>query len=71
MCDACHINGSWGSKEVGPLLLLYEDGKPESRGPSFGGRVDPSTHHVLKKKMYHFLDISLHSIRVIQGIKLK
>ena len=50
MHDACHINGSWGSKEVGPLLLLYEGGKPESRGPSFGERVDPSTHHVLKKK---------------------
>ena len=71
MYDACHINGSWGSKEVGPLLLLYEDGKPESRGPSFGGRVDPSTHHVLKKKMYHFLDISLHSTKGYSRYKTK
>ena len=27
----------------------------------FCGRVDPSRHHVLKKKTSHFLDVSLHS----------
>ena len=61
MHDACHINGTWGSKEVGRLPLLYECGTSQSGGPSFLGGVDSSKHHVLKKEMYHFLDISLHS----------
>ena len=26
----CHINGTWGNKEVGRLKLLYEGGKPQS-----------------------------------------
>ena len=26
MYDACHINGTWGNKEVGRLELLYEGG---------------------------------------------
>ena len=41
MYDACHINGSWGSKEMGPLLLLYEGGKPESRGHLSGDELTP------------------------------
>ena len=30
MYDTCHINGTWGSKEVGQLKLLDEGGKPQS-----------------------------------------
>ena len=26
----CHINGTWGNKEVERLKLLYEGGKPQS-----------------------------------------
>ena len=67
MYDACHINGTCRSKEVGRLQLC-EGGKSE---PSFLGRVDPSRHGVLKKKrtiswIFHFI-----LLRVIQGIKLK
>ena len=53
MYDACHINGTWGSKELERLKLLYECGKPQSRGPSFVWGVDPSRHH----------DILLHSTK--------
>ena len=60
----------WGSKEAG-RLKLYESVKPQSRGPCISGAVDPSRHHALKKKAYHFLDISLNSTKFIQGIKLK
>ena len=45
MYDACHINGTWESKEVGRLKLLYECDKLQSRGPSLVGGVDPSRHH--------------------------
>ena len=51
MYDACHSNGTWESKEVGRLNLLYECDKLQSRGPSLVGGVDPSRHH----------DILLHS----------
>ena len=51
MYDTCHINGTWESKEVGRLNLLYECDKLQSRGPSLVGGVDPSRHH----------DILLHS----------
>ena len=57
MYDACHINGTWESKEVGRLNLLYECDKLQSRGPSLVGGVDPSRHH----------DI----LMVVQGKKLK
>ena len=53
MYDACHINGTWESKEVGRLKLLYECGKPQSRGQSFVGGVGPYRHH----------DILLHSTK--------
>ena len=36
-----------------------------------GGGVDPSRHHVLKKKTYHFLDISLHSTEGYSRYKTK
>ena len=36
MYGACHINGFWGSKEVGRLLLC-EDGKWQSGAPFFSG----------------------------------
>ena len=49
MYDACHINGTWRSKEVGQLKL-YWGGKPQSGGPSFLGAVDLYRHHALKKK---------------------
>ena len=62
MYGACHINGTWGSKEVW-RLKLYEDGKPLSQGPSFLGVVDISRHHFLKRKANHFLEISIHSTR--------
>ena len=57
------LSYSWGlgSNEVGQLKLSYEGGKPQRAGPSFWGEDDPSRHHVLKKKTYHFLDISLYS----------
>ena len=45
MYDACHINGTWESKEVGRLKLLYECDKLQSRGPSLVGGVDPSRQH--------------------------
>ena len=35
MYDACHINGTWGSREAGQLKLSHEGGKPQSREPSF------------------------------------
>ena len=53
MYDTCHINGTWGSKEMRRLKLTYNCGKPQTRGPSFVGEVDPSRHH----------DILLHSIK--------
>ena len=37
MYGACHINETWGSKEVGRLKLLYEGGEPQSGRPSFLG----------------------------------
>ena len=60
MYNACHINGTWESKEVGRLKLSWEGGKSQRGQSSFLGGVDPSRHHVLKKNTYHFLDISLH-----------
>ena len=53
MYDACHINGTWESKVVGRLKLLYECVKPQIRGPSLVGGVDPSRQH----------DILLHSTK--------
>ena len=41
MCTDCHINGTWESKEGGQLKISYEGGKPQSRGPSFLGGVEP------------------------------
>ena len=70
MYDVCHINGTCGSKEVGGLKL-YESGKPQIGGPSFSVGGDPSRHQVLKKKKYHFLDISLHSTMVYSRHKTK
>ena len=40
-------------------------------GPSFLGAVDPSRHHVLKKKTYRFLDIWLHSTEGYSRYKTK
>ena len=70
MYGACHINGTWGSKEVGQVKLSYEGGKPQMGGPSFLGEFDPSRHHVLKKKT-SFLDISLHSTEGYSRYKSK
>ena len=71
MYVACHINGTWGSKEVTRLKLSYDGGKPQREGPSFWGGVDPSRLHVLKKK--HIISWIFHFtlLRVIQVIKLK
>ena len=44
---------------------------PQSGGPSFLGGVDPYRHHVLKKKTYHFLDVSLHSTEGYSRYKTK
>ena len=71
MYDACHINGTWGSAEVGQLKLLYEDGKPQSGGPSVLRGDDSPRHHVLKKKRILFWILHFTLLRVIQGIKLK
>ena len=71
MYGACHINGTWGSKELGRLKLLYEGGKPQSGETSFLRGVDPSRHHVLTKRKYHFLDISLHSAKGFSRYKTK
>ena len=71
MYDARHINGTWGSKEVRRLRELTKSSKPKRRGPSFLEGVDPSRHHVLKKKTYHFLDISLHSTKGCSRYKTK
>ena len=71
MYDARHINGTWGSKEVRRLRELYEGGKPKRRGPCFLEGVDLSRHHVLKKKTYHFLNISLHSTKGYSRYKTK
>ena len=81
MHDACHINKTWGRKEVGQLKL-YEGGKPESGQPSFclggggggvgeRGRVNLSRHYALKAKRHHFLDISLHSTKGYSRYKTK
>ena len=35
MYDACRINGTWGSREVGQLKLSFEGGKPQSREQPF------------------------------------
>ena len=37
MYDACHINGTWESKEMEQLKLLYEGNKPQSRTLSISG----------------------------------
>ena len=71
MYDACHINGTWGSAEVGQLKLLYEDGKPQSGGPSVLRGDDSPRHHVLKKKTYPLLDTSLHSTKGYSRCKAK
>ena len=71
MYGACHINGTWGNKEVGRLKLLYEGGKPQRRGPSILAGVDPYRHHALKKKAYHFLDVPLHSTESYLRYKTK
>ena len=71
MYDACHINGTWGRKEVGWLKLLYGGGKPQIGGPSFLGGADPSRNHVLRKKTYHFQDISLRSTKGYSRCKTK
>ena len=71
MYDACHINGTWRSKGVGRLKLLYEGGQTWSGGLSFHGGDDPTRHHVLKKKTYHFLNISLHSTKGYSRHKIK
>ena len=41
MYGACHINGTWGSKEVERLKLSYEGGKPQRGGLSFKGELTP------------------------------
>ena len=61
MYDACHINGTWESKEVGRLNLLYECDKLQSRGPSLVGGVDP-----LDTMIFYFT-----LLMVVQGKKLK
>ena len=71
MYDACHINGTWGRKEVGWLKLLYGGGKPQIGGPSFLGGADPSRNHVLRKKTYHFQDILLRSTKGYSRCKTK
>ena len=71
MHDACHINGTWGNKEVGRVKLLYEGGKQKSGGLSFWGGADPFRHHALKKNTYHFLNISLHSTKNYSRYKTK
>ena len=59
MYGICHINGTWGSTEVGQLKLSYEGGKTQRKG-LFWGELTPldTKKHT---KTYHFLDISLHS----------
>ena len=56
---------------MGRLKLLYEGGNSPSGGPSFLWGVNPSRHHVLKKKriiswIFHFI-----LLRVIEVVKLK
>ena len=63
MYDTCHITGTWGSAEVRQLMLLYEDGKPQSGGSSVLREDDSPRHHVLKQKTYHLLDTSLQSTK--------
>ena len=69
MYGPCHVNGTRWTKKVGQLKLLYEGFKPQSGGPSFSG--DPSRHHVLKKRTYHFLYISLLSSEGYSRYKTK
>ena len=69
MYGICHLNGTWGSTEVGQLKLSYKGGKTQRKGLFWGG-VDPSRYHTLKKKLtiswiFHFT-----LLRVIQVIKL-
>ena len=71
MYDACHINGTWGSAEVGQLKSLYEDGKPQSGGPFVLRGDDSPRHHILKKKTYQLLDTSLHSTKGYSRYKAK
>ena len=71
MYGACHINGTWGSKELGRLKLLYEGGKPQSGETSFLRGVDPSRDRVLTKRKCHFLDILLHSAKGFSRYKTK
>ena len=68
MYGTCRINGTCGSKKVERLKLSCEGGNPQRGKPSFLGGVDPSRHHVLKKKIYHFLDILLHSIEACSKV---
>ena len=68
MYDTSHC--TWGSEEVG-WLKLYEGSNPQSGGPYFFGKADPSRYHVLKKKTYHFLDFSLHSTKSYSRYKTK
>ena len=53
MYGAFHIIGTWGSKEVGRLKLLYKGGKPQRGAPSFSERGGESTLHApcLKEKI--------------------
>ena len=51
---ACHINGTWGGKELGQLKLSYEGCNPQREGPSLWGGVDASRHHAFKKKNLPF-----------------
>ena len=39
MYGTCHINGTWGSKEVGRLKLSYEGSKPQRGGLTFWGEL--------------------------------
>ena len=36
---ARHINGTWGSKEVGGLKLSYESSKPQREALTFWGEL--------------------------------
>ena len=56
---------------MGQLKLSYEGDKPQRGGPSFLWGVDLSRHHVLKKKKYDFLVISLQSTEDYSRYKIK
>ena len=70
MYGACHINGTWGSKEVGRLKLSYESSKPQREDYLFWGEL---THldTMSSKETYYFLDISLHSTKCYTRYKTK